>query len=312
MKKFLGILVLGLILFATSVEAGKNTRFKEGQFYEGEINWGRGTSIILPPGKFQLIDRFDWASWGITQKGVWFIEKINGNTVHQEVSIYNVGSSKYQAYLRQWYYEWLFKNKYDGCYPRNEYTLVEVKKKGFYNCWVVRHVDVQKELYAPDDPHTTHAYTKHGIKKYSLEYPRIMLCSEHIFFAASVQELLTVFWHCINPDTHGASKSKLFTEEGSEYHPSNIHQYPDKKKFMEEFIKTGAQQHKLFEKTMRAKEKHKMDLSEYGVGEIIKETKTTSSGSGITEELKELNKLYNEGVLTKEEFEKAKKKVLSQ
>ena len=41
-----------------------------------------------------------------------------------------------------------------------------------------------------------------------------------------------------------------------------------------------------------------------------KETKDTSSSSNLTEELKELNKLYKEGVLTKEEFEKAKKKLL--
>ena len=36
-----------------------------------------------------------------------------------------------------------------------------------------------------------------------------------------------------------------------------------------------------------------------------KETKATSSSSNLTEELKELNKLYKEGVLTKEEFEEA-------
>ena len=42
-----------------------------------------------------------------------------------------------------------------------------------------------------------------------------------------------------------------------------------------------------------------------------KETKDTSSSSNLTEELKELNKLYKEGVLTKEEFKKAKKKILN-
>ena len=42
-----------------------------------------------------------------------------------------------------------------------------------------------------------------------------------------------------------------------------------------------------------------------------KETKDTSSSSNLTEELKELNKLYKEGVLTKEEFTKAKKKLLN-
>ena len=81
---------------------------------------------------------------------------------------------------------------------------------------------------------------------------------------------------------------------------------------MEEFIENGAQQHKLFEKTMRAKDKHKMDLSEYGVGEIIKETKTTSSSPDIAVEIKELYELYKEGVLTKEEFTKAKKKILNE
>ena len=42
-----------------------------------------------------------------------------------------------------------------------------------------------------------------------------------------------------------------------------------------------------------------------------KETKDTSSSSNLTKELKELNKLYKEGILTKEEFEKAKKKLLN-
>ena len=42
-----------------------------------------------------------------------------------------------------------------------------------------------------------------------------------------------------------------------------------------------------------------------------KETKDKSSSSSLTEELKELNKLYKEGVLTKEELEKAKKKLLN-
>ena len=69
-----------------------------------------------------------------------------------------------------------------------------------------------------------------------------------------------------------------------------------------------------FENEIKAKEKHKIDLTEFGVGEIIEETKTTNitSGSGISDEIKELKKLHEEGVLTDDEFEKAKKKVLSQ
>jgi hypothetical protein len=60
---------------------------------------------------------------------------------------------------------------------------------------------------------------------------------------------------------------------------------------------------------VKAKSRYKLDLSEYVKGEIIEETKTASSS--LTEELIELNKLYEEGILTKEEFEKAKKKLLN-
>ena len=38
MKKLLGILVLGLILFAGIADA-KRTNFRKGQIYEGEISW---------------------------------------------------------------------------------------------------------------------------------------------------------------------------------------------------------------------------------------------------------------------------------
>ena len=117
---------------------------------------------------------------------------------------------------------------------------------------------------------------------------------------------------CINPELNGASKTKFTTEETSEYHPANIHQYPDKKKYMEEWIKLSAQRHKLFEKGIGAKERHKLDLSEYGIGDVFQETQTTSSSLGLAEELKELDKLYKEGILTLKEFEKAKQKILDQ
>ena len=184
----------------------------------------------------------------------------------------------------------------------------------FFNCFIVRHHDFQKLLYAPDDPEVTTVHLKYAIKKYGVELPRIVLCAETYFYASSITETVLGLEYCINPETNGASKTEYTSEESSEYHPQNINKFPDKKKFMEEFIKLSAQRHKSFEKAIKAKEKHKLDLSEYGVGEIIEETKTTisSTSSGIAKELKELSDLYKEGVLTKEEFEKAKKKVLSQ
>ena len=299
-------------MFYQSAEA-KQTRWVRGQIYENEITWVKNAKIKLPPGQFTLMLSHNWSSWGIEIAGKWLIST-KGNLFHQSLSLDRIGSSTYIAYLKIAYEEIFFRNKYDGCYPRSEYTVMKLNKIGsFFNCFIVRHYDVQKELYAPDDPEETNEHEKYMIKKYNLEMPRIELCAETYFYASSITENVLFLSYCINPETNGASKTEYTSEEASEYHPQNIHKFPDKKKFMEEFIKLSAQRHKAFEKAIKAKEKHKLDLSEYGVGEIIEETKTTisSTSSGIVKELKELSDLYKEGVLTKEEFEKAKKILLN-
>ena len=312
--RLVGIVVLGLILFTESAIA-KQTKWVKGQIYEDEVIWMKNTKHLLPAGeKFQLMMSDHWSSWGITINGKWLIST-KGNLYHQSLSLDRIGSTKYLAYLKVYYEEIFFKNKYDGCYPRSEYTVMKRRKKGgFFNCFIVRHYDIQKLLYAPDDPQRTTAHLKYAIKKYGVELPRIVVCTHTFFYAPSITEMVMTLEFCMNPETNGGPKSKYTSEEASEYHPQNINKHPDHKKFMEKFIKIAAKRHKYFEKEIKAREKHKLDLSEHGVGEIIEETKTINitSGSGISDEIKELKKLYDEGVLTKEEFEKGKKKVLSQ
>ena len=116
----------------------------------------------------------------------------------------------------------------------------------------------------------------------------------------------------INPELYGAPAIKFGTEETSEFHRANIDQYPEIKKFMENWVKISAKRHKIFEKNVKAKNIHKLDLSKYGEAEAIEETKTTVSSSGTTEELKECVKLFKANELTKEQFENCKNKVLSQ
>ena len=57
---------------------------------------------------------------------------------------------------------------------------------------------------------------------------------------------------------------------------------------------------------VKAKKKHKLDLDKY-----IDSTVSINTDNLITDQLKKLNDLYKSGVLTKEEFEKAKKKILN-
>jgi|TARA_B100002003_G_scaffold249122_1_gene284580 hypothetical protein len=311
MKKLLGILVLGLLLILNVANA-KITNFKKGQTYEGEIFWSH-ISFQLPPGKWEIIDKWGWSVNMIRASGVDLI-LLEGNIIRAIISFTVLETQgKWIGYLNQWIYENIFQNKYDGCYERSEYYLVKVFKKGAsINCLIIRHDEPKKEIFQPDDPEDKvwSAMWRKYLRENNVKLPPITVSSDHIYYAPVVQNKLIAYWYAIDPEFHGGPRSEFTLEASNEFHRSNIDKYPDHKKYMEDWVKKSAQRHKLFEEKIKAKSYHKLDLSEYVKGEIIEETKTTSSS--LTGELIELNKLYEEGILTKEEFEKAKKKVLSQ
>jgi hypothetical protein len=324
LKKLLGILVLGLILSIGSAEAGKRTDFRKGQVYEGEISWTAKNKLNLPPGKWEVMERWSWSYNALNAREISFVQ-MNGKRV---IATFNIGEllggGKWISYVAEAVYEVLFTDDFDGCYERSEYTLVKVYKRGMTaNCFIVSHSDVNKELYHPDDPKTKtySAIARKWIRENNIEVPAIMLCGGGAYFAPVVRDTLFTWSYCIDPEVFGASKNKFTTEDTSEYHPANINQYPDKKKFMDDWIKLTAKRHKAFELMIGAKERHKLDFSSLGDEPIkaikstskkTKETKTTISSSSITDQLGTLNNLYKEGAITKEEFEKAKKKVLNQ
>ena len=59
--------------------------------------------------------------------------------------------------------------------------------------------------------------------------PKIILCTEGVYYAPVVRDTYYSWSYCIDPETYGANKGKFFTEETSEYHPSNLNNFPDKK-----------------------------------------------------------------------------------
>ena len=311
MKRLLGILVLGLVLFSSGSHSKES--FFKGKVYEGEFKLNRDLIFKLPQGEWRVVEKYADSFKGLTLRSIDLV-LLEENQIKGVFAVGEINTGGWRmGLINQIVYSLVYQNRYDGCYERSEYYLVNVNRQGAaINCLVIRHIELQKELYQPDDPEekTSMAIWKHFIKSNNIKIPSIMLYSKHIFYAPAISNKFLSIRYLANPELYGASKNKFTTEETSEYHRANIDQYPDKKKFMEDWVKIAATRHKIFEKMVKAKPRYKLDLSEYVEGEIIEETKTTSSG--LTEELIELNKLYEEGVLTKEEFVKAKKKVLSQ
>ena len=79
---------------------------------------------------------------------------------------------------------------------------------------------------------------------------------------------------------------------------------------MDKWLSVSAERHKYLEKIFKAKEKHLLDLNKYII-QSDEEGKNKKDQNSLTDSLKQLNELYKSGVLTKEEFEKAKDKILN-
>ncbi len=311
MKKLLGIVVLGLLLFIEATEAAKRTSFKKGMILEGEVFWTQKIKVNLPAGQWQVVDKWRWQVNAVNGRGVSLV-KLNGNVLDEVIEFEEVNANgKWISHVVQWLQEVFFKNEHDGCYQRPEYYLIKVKKSGgFFNCLKVRHYDTEKLLFSPDDKwrKTNTAIIRKYLREENIEVPKIMIGRSHNFFAPSVKDSYYGIFYVFNPETQGGPKSKFLTEDTNEYHRSNISNYPKFKKYMDDFVNSAAYEHAKFEEMVRAKSQHLLDLSEFDIN-IEEPTKETKS-SDLVNELKKLNELYQEGALTKKEFEKAKRKLL--
>ena len=305
------------IFFSINISIADN--FKIGQEIENEFRFTKKITFPLEPG-----------IWTVVRKDVWFygdikvrligIALMDGNNIisireFQEGTL----SGSFQSELNTSLYRYFFLDKYDGCYERTEYTLVKVYSKGTTtNCLTVAHMDMQKTIYTPDDPKSlinTISYRKF-IKENNIKLPDIMLDSWHAYFSRTVSSNLYTVGYIDNPLYYNGPKHKFLSEDRSEYHPKNINNHPKFKKHMENWLKISAERHVEFEKIVSAKMHHHLDFSEFGITKknISKnkiKKKKISKNQDMIKQLNDLKKLFDDGVLTKEEFTKAKKKILN-
>ena len=314
MKNLLGLLVLFVSYFLTNVDSSAS---KIGKIYENELRFKK-LNIDLPPnGEWRHIKTYQNNIHGVAFKS-YFLAQVKENKVSRLLEVLSVDTQgSYPTEANMFFNSLLYKpNRDRGCVKRLQYYVFKLYKKGLAtNCFIVRNWEVNKELYKPPIINVDYINMNYApgiirnyIEKNNIDLPTMMLRSEHYYYSRT--KLFWVF-RMIDPEINSGFKTKFNTEDTSEYFPSNISKYPDKKKYMDDWVKLAATRHQIFEKQLKVKSDHKLDLSEYGTIEPIKETETTISSSSISDHLNKLNNLYKEGAITKEEFEKAKKQVLN-
>ena len=266
----------------------------------------------LPSGTWIVADRFRYSYYGATAKG-YHLLKIKEKKAIQGFSIAELDiGARFQSAFNDALHVIMFKNEYDGCYERPEYYIMKYFKKGSsHNCFWIMHLDVFKELNDPDDPELrgVNAQYKAWLRDNKIKLPKIAIGSSHSYFSRLTGGKWFVIDHYFDPEVLGAPKSKFINEDRSEYHKYNINNYPDHKKVMDKVVSLGAKRHKQFELEVRAKEHHKLNLSSY----IDDQTNKIGIklNDNILDKLNKLKNLYDTGVLNKEEFKKAKEKILN-
>ena len=152
------------------------------------------------------------------------------------------------------------------------------------------------------------AQYKAWLRDNKIELPKIAIGSSHSYFSRLTGGKWFVMAHGFDPEVLGAPKSEFIDEDRSEYHKYNINNYPDHKKIMEKVVSLGAKRHKQFELEVRAKEHHKINLSS-----LISNSPENDieQNQDIVTQINKLRDLLKSGVLTEEEFKKAKEKILN-
>ena len=302
MKKIFFIIIFLLV----STKNNYADNFKMGQKVENEFRFSKKISFPLEPGVWEVINRDVWFFGDIKIRLIGLVLIKNNQLVaFREFQEGNL-SGGYQADLDIAVLEFFYKDKYDGCYKRPEYTLLKKVRVGnTHNCLIVRHYDLNRELYTPDDPdaYTYRKNYRYFLEDNNLEIPNNLFYSYHAYFSRTVNNNLYSVIYLDTPQNLGAPENKFKSEETSEYHPSNIDKYPEFKKYMNKFIKISSQRHIDFEDTIKAKNKHKLKFTNIDLNK--------NKDDKVLDQLDKLNTLYKDGVLTKEEFEKAKKKILN-
>ena len=309
-KKFLGILILGMLWFNISFA----DYFKIGQEIENEFKFSKKIKFALQPGTWTVVRKSMWFYGNIKVRLIGIALMDNDKIISIREFQEGILSGSYQSELNASLHRYFFLDKYDGCYERTEYTLVKLYTKGSStNCLTVAHMDMKKTLYTPDDPRSsinTISYRKF-LKENNIKLPDIMLDSWHAYFSRTVSSNLYTVAYFDNPLYFNGPKHKFSTEDTSEYHPSNINKHPKFKKYMDEFIKISAARHMEFEKIVSAKTHHRLDFSSIGIDNKKKTKVKTLKNNDMIKQLNDLKKLLDEGVITQDEFTKAKKKILN-
>ena len=268
---------------------------KVGDILENEVAVGKSNKFPLPPGKFEV---------GVIHQKKEFNEMMlyqydENGVVRWAINVMATGST-----------QWEYWNPPKWCKRTNVYFIKKKIANKKYACWMVNHsrsdIGANKGFWKE----VRDFEIANGIKN-----PDILVYSYNTYSKGSK---LYEWGYYYNPELDGVPKPKSLEWDTNEFHMQRVMNYPKHEAFLKKFISISAELRDRFNQLNKIKGGTALDASTYITQASINtesgsENKnvTTGSSKDIAQQIKKLNELYESGALTKEEFEKAKKKLLN-
>ena len=315
MKRILVYLIYSFLLFCTNVSS--DTTLKWNETYPGGEIIINEIKFDLPDGEWLMLSKKGFMIRTIRNTSVLFVKEENG-ILKELIELSGMNSSgNYIGYVDAFYRDNLFgSDTKDGCRDQTEYYFVKVlTRSASFNCFIIRHEDVKKELnvigsmggWGLHKPFNT-SWLRKWIKDNNIIVPSTMITREHHFYDKSQNYHYAGVSYSINQELFDGPKIKFRSEEKSEYHRYNIEEYPKVKKYMDNFVKISAVKHKKFEEKLKARKDFRINFDELDLQNV---SINSDESKDIVEQLRNLKILLDDGVISKEEFELAKKKILN-
>jgi len=321
-KKYFIIFSLSFFLININYLEANAKKYRVNDLVENNFFINKKTKLNLPKGKWTVSEVSYKDIYGIQNKRITLTRSENKKLI-EIISIFewntqSLNEARAKYLVDEVIYKALFNNRTDSCYERQEYAVLKFYQKGSaHNCFWVGHYDLKKYINETkvfyiypgvSDLRTEKNNLKRWLKKNQIILPSVALYSQHSYFSRATGGKWFGLTRIIDPKILNAPENKFITVDSSEYHSNNIEAYPHHKKIMNNWVSMSVNQHIDFENSIKVKKRQKLDLSNIS---LIKTNDANNTSNNIANQLQALTDLFNNGSLTKEEFEKAKKKLLN-
>lgn len=317
---FRKIFLIIFILFFCNQSYAKKFSVKEGDILENEVSFGKN-KFPLPPGKFKVAISKKWLDF----RNLLLIQTDEDTGVIKwKIKLMATGSTNEKNS------SWVPSKM---CDEKDNYYLKANKGKPRFSCWSVSHSTSDQEdvvrLSISNNYFSFNQTMNHKIKAdqsilsksknyettNNLNSPSMFVVSRHHYGDKSKLYESEYYY---NPEFDGIPKSKNYEWSSSEFHVSNINNFPEHEEFLKKFVGISANLVDRFNKLNKVKgslslnpEENLIKISANVEKNNTKTKQSSNEKKDIINQIKGLKELLDAGAITQDEFEKAKKKILN-